>query len=68
MKIDNFIRYQLLRPVAGGLGVLVAALFMIEGGGLTDLIGLALAGGMLFVPRVIRPDPDRPIPVRGTAD
>ncbi|MEL7461016.1 MAG: TRAP transporter fused permease subunit [Pseudomonadota bacterium] len=50
------------------LGVLVAALFMIEGGGWTDLIGLAVAGGMLFVQRVIRPDPDRPIPVRGTAD
>lgn len=50
------------------LGVLVAALFMIEGGLLSDVVGVALAGAMLFIQRVIRPDPDRPIPVRGMAD
>ena len=50
------------------LGVIVAALFMIEGGIVSDLIGVALAAGMLFIQRVIKPDPDRPIPVRGLAD
>ncbi|MEL7344411.1 MAG: TRAP transporter fused permease subunit, partial [Pseudomonadota bacterium] len=47
------------------LGLLAAALFMIEGGGITDLIGVGLALAMVFVQRVIRPDPDTPIRVRG---
>ena len=47
--------------------LLIAALFMIEGGGITDLIGIALAAGAYFVQKVIRPDPDAPISV-GRAD
>ena len=47
------------------LGLVVAALFMIEGGGITDLIGLGLAAGLFFVQRLFHPDPDAPIPVRG---
>ncbi|MEL7025711.1 MAG: TRAP transporter fused permease subunit [Pseudomonadota bacterium] len=50
------------------LGVIVAALFMIEGGLITDAIGLAIVAGMFFIQKVIRPDPDAPIPVRGVAD
>ncbi|MDJ1008379.1 MAG: TRAP transporter fused permease subunit [Paracoccaceae bacterium] len=50
------------------LGAVAAALFMIEGGGLTDLIGVALAVVMFGVQKVFRPDPTAPIPVRGTAD
>ncbi len=47
------------------LGLLLAALSMIEGGGVTDLIGIGLALAMVFVQRIIRPDPDAQIPVRG---
>ena len=50
------------------LGIIVAALFMIEGGVISDVIGVALAAVMLFVQRVIRPDPDAPLPVKGIAD
>ena len=45
--------------------LLLAALFMIEGGALTDLIGVAIGAGAFFVQRVFHPDPDAPIPVRG---
>ena len=45
--------------------LLLAALFMIEGGALTDLIGVAIAAGAFLVQRVFHPDPDAPIPVRG---
>ncbi len=45
--------------------IIVAALFMIEGGLITDLIGVGAAIGAFFVQRVFHPDPDAPIPVRG---
>ncbi|MEM6636412.1 MAG: TRAP transporter permease [Pseudomonadota bacterium] len=47
------------------LVLILAALFMIEGGGVTDLIGIALAAAAFFVQRVIRPDPDAQLRVRG---
>ncbi|MEL7300608.1 MAG: TRAP transporter fused permease subunit [Pseudomonadota bacterium] len=47
------------------LGVIVAALFMIEGGLVTDLIGVGTAAAMLAIQRVFRPDPSAPIRVRG---
>ncbi len=47
------------------LAVIVAALFLIEGGWLTDLIGIGLAAGTLFLQKVVRPDPDIPLEVRG---
>ncbi len=49
----------------GRLILILAALFMIEGGGITDLIGIALAGLAFFVQRVIRPDPDAGLDLRG---
>ncbi|MEQ9039625.1 MAG: TRAP transporter large permease subunit, partial [Silicimonas sp.] len=45
--------------------VLAAALFMIEGGGVTDIIGLALFGLAFGIQSLFRPNPDAPIPVRG---
>ncbi|NNL72060.1 MAG: TRAP transporter permease [Silicimonas sp.] len=47
------------------LAILVAALFMIEGGLVTDLVGIGLFAGAFGVQRGFRPDPDAPIPVRG---
>ena len=47
------------------LAILVAALFMIEGGLATDLVGIGLFAGAFGVQRGFRPDPDAPIPVRG---
>ena len=47
------------------LAVLAAALFMIEGGLVTDVIGLALFGGAFLVQRGFQPNPDAPIPVKG---
>ena len=47
------------------LALILAALFMIDGGGVTDLIGLAIAAGAYFVQHMFRPNPDAPIPVRG---
>ncbi|NNF25185.1 MAG: TRAP transporter fused permease subunit [Rhodobacteraceae bacterium] len=47
------------------LGLVIAALFMIEGGGITDLIGIALATGAYFVQKIFHPDPNAAIPVRG---
>ena len=47
------------------LALIVAALFMIEGGWLTDLIGVGLAAAGFLVQRVFHPDPDAPIEVRG---
>jgi TRAP-type uncharacterized transport system fused permease subunit len=47
------------------LAVLIAALFMIEGGLMTDLIGIGLVIAAFFVQKVLKPDPDAPIPVRG---
>ncbi|MGJ8603577.1 MAG: TRAP transporter permease [Marivita sp.] len=45
--------------------LIFAALFMIEGGWITDLIGVGLAAGIYFVQKVLRPDPNASIPVRG---
>ncbi len=47
------------------LALILAALFMIEGGGITDLVGLGLAVGAWFVQKTFRPDPAAPISVGG---
>ncbi|MEM8591647.1 MAG: TRAP transporter fused permease subunit, partial [Pseudomonadota bacterium] len=45
--------------------LILAALFMIEGGWLSDLIGVGLAAATVFVQRVFQPKDDLAIPVRG---
>ncbi len=47
------------------VGLLVAALLMIEGGLLTDLAGVGLAAALYFAQRTFRPDPDATIVVKG---
>jgi TRAP transporter 4TM/12TM fusion protein len=47
------------------LTLIFAALFMIEGGLITDLVGLGIAAGTYFVQKVLHPRPDATIPVRG---
>ncbi|WBU58322.1 TRAP transporter permease [Paracoccus sediminicola] len=47
------------------LALIVAALSMIEGGWVTDLIGLAIAAGAYAVRKIFRPDPDAGFEVRG---
>ena len=47
------------------VALVIAALFMIEGGWVTDLIGVAAAGGIWFIQRVVKPTPGTIIPVRG---
>lgn len=47
------------------VGLIAAALMMIEGGILTDIAGIALAIAMYFVQRVFKPSPGAVIPVRG---
>ncbi|MEM8630169.1 MAG: TRAP transporter fused permease subunit [Pseudomonadota bacterium] len=47
------------------LALIVAALFMIEGGWVTDIIGVALTAAAFFVQKVIQPNPDMPLRVRG---
>ena len=42
-----------------------AALFMIEGGLLSDALGVALAAGAFAVQRFLRPEPGATIAVRG---
>ena len=44
----------------------LSALFMIEGGIVTDLIGLGGTAAVWTVQRLVRPDPDTPLVVRGT--
>ncbi len=46
-------------------GLAAAAFFMIEGGLVTDLIGLALTAGVYALQRTVRPDPDAGLAVRG---
>jgi len=46
-------------------GLIFAALKMIEGGWITDVTGIVLAAAIFFVQKVLRPDPDAAIPVRG---
>ncbi|MBM2323819.1 MULTISPECIES: TRAP transporter permease [Marivita] len=47
------------------VALICAALFMIEGGLITDLIGLGIAAGAYFVQKFLHPKPDASIPVRG---
>ena len=47
------------------VGLVAAAFFMIEGGLLTDLVGIALALGVWAIQRFLRPDPDAQFSVRG---
>ncbi len=47
------------------VALILAALFMIEGGWFTDLIGVGAAAGIYFIQRVIKPSPDAVLPVRG---
>ncbi|MEP1354624.1 MAG: TRAP transporter fused permease subunit [Tateyamaria sp.] len=46
-------------------GILLAALFMISGGLITDLIGIAAFAGLYFVQKVIAPPADAQIAVKG---
>ncbi|MEM0907058.1 MAG: TRAP transporter fused permease subunit [Pseudomonadota bacterium] len=46
-------------------GLIAAALFMIEGGLISDIIGIGAAVGIYFVQKVFHPRPDATIPVRG---
>lgn len=47
------------------IGLLFAALMMIEGGLVTDLIGVGAAAVVYFVQRVLKPRPDVTVSVRG---
>ena len=47
------------------LGLVIAALFMIEGGVVTDLLGLGAAVGLYLVQRLFKPRETAAIPVRG---
>lgn len=47
------------------LMLLLAALFMIEGGLASDAIGIAIAGAAFFIQNFFKPNPDAPMPVRG---
>ncbi|SHL90692.1 TRAP transporter, 4TM/12TM fusion protein [Roseovarius litoreus] len=46
-------------------GLILAALFMIEGGVITDLIGIGAALAVFFVQKVLAPPPDAQLDVRG---
>ena len=46
-------------------GLVLSALFMISGGLITDLIGIALFAGIFFVQKTIAPPPDAQIAVKG---
>ncbi len=47
------------------VGLCIAALLMIEGGLLTDLAGVGLAGALFLVQKLFKPKPDATIQVRG---
>jgi TRAP-type uncharacterized transport system fused permease subunit len=47
------------------LALILAALFMIEGGMLSDMIGVGIAAAAFLVQRLAHPDPDAPLPLRG---
>ena len=47
------------------VGLILAALFMIEGGFVTDIIGVGLTVAIFLVQRLIRPTAEAAIPVRG---
>ncbi len=46
-------------------GLVAAALFMIEGGLVTDLVGIGAAVALYFIQKVFRPNPDAAIVVKG---
>ncbi len=46
-------------------GLIIAALLMIEGGIITDLIGVGTAAAIFLIQRLVAPAPDASIPVRG---
>ncbi|MEM7722396.1 MAG: TRAP transporter fused permease subunit [Pseudomonadota bacterium] len=47
------------------IALILAALLMIEGGLITDLIGVATAAGIFFIQKVLKPQPDASIVARG---
>ncbi|MEL6167811.1 MAG: TRAP transporter fused permease subunit [Pseudomonadota bacterium] len=47
------------------LGLILGALFMIEGGIVTDLVGVGITGALFLVQKVFHPDPEATIAVRG---
>jgi len=47
------------------VALIAAALFMIEGGLVSDGIGIALAAASLFIQRVVKPKPNATVSVRG---
>jgi len=47
------------------VAIIIAALFMIEGGWASDLIGVAAAVGIFFVQKLFHPAPDATFDVRG---
>ncbi|QIE42005.1 TRAP transporter permease [Meridianimarinicoccus aquatilis] len=47
------------------VGLIAAALFMIEGGLITDLVGLGITALAAFTQKALRPDPDQAIQVKG---
>ena len=47
------------------VSLIVAALFMIEGGIVSDIIGIGLAAGTLLIQRLVKPAPGAVLPVRG---
>lgn len=47
------------------VGLILAALFMIEGGWLSDLVGVGTAVAIFFIQKIFQPDRDATIPVRG---
>jgi TRAP-type uncharacterized transport system fused permease subunit len=47
------------------IGLVVAALFMIEGGLVSDLIGIGGAVAVFLIQKLFHPKPDAAIPVRG---
>jgi len=47
------------------VGLILAALLMISGGLVTDLVGIIAAGAIYFVQKVVKPSANASIPVRG---
>jgi hypothetical protein len=45
--------------------LIAAALLMIEGGLVTDLIGIGVTAGAWLIQRFLHPNPNASIPVRG---
>ncbi|QBX99797.1 TRAP transporter fused permease subunit [Rhodophyticola sp. CCM32] len=47
------------------VALILAALFMIEGGWISDLIGVAAATAIFFIQKIFKPSADAVLPVRG---